>query len=117
MELQAMVSASCMRLNTGVLQVSLTKGYGKKIVQCSLWEWKGATQDEGDEVAAWLSAFLDKSVRLVRYLGEILLILLMSSINFNLANSDMQCARARRCEIPWVLITEHLKYTRHACEH
>ena len=51
----------------------MTKGHGKKIVECSLWEWKGTTQDEGDEVAAWLSAFLDKSVRLVRYLGTILL--------------------------------------------
>jgi len=52
------------------LQVSLTKGYGKKIVECSLWEWKGLTQDEGDEVADWLSSFLDKKVRLVRYLGD-----------------------------------------------
>jgi hypothetical protein len=52
------------------LQVSLSKGYGKNIVECSLWEWKGLTQDEGDEVADWLSSFLDKKVRLVRYLGD-----------------------------------------------
>jgi len=53
----------------GVRQVSLSKGFGKKIVECSLWEWKGKTQDEGDEVANWLTAFLDRKVRLVRYLG------------------------------------------------
>jgi len=52
------------------IQVSLSKGFGKKIVECSLWEWKGKTQDEGDEVANWLTAFLDRKVRLVRYLGD-----------------------------------------------
>lgn len=35
-----------------------------------MWEWSGLAADEGDEAAAWLTAFLGKGVRLVRYLGS-----------------------------------------------
>lgn len=33
-------------------------------------EWTGSAQDEGDEVAQWLSSFLNKEVRLFRYVGS-----------------------------------------------
>ena len=33
----------------------------------SVWEFAGDAYDEGDDVAVWLSSFLGKSVRLVRY--------------------------------------------------
>lgn len=36
-----------------------------------MWEWKGQAHDEGDSAAAWLSDFLGRPVRLVRYLGTL----------------------------------------------
>ena len=36
-----------------------------------VWDWGGVAADEGDEAAAWLSALLDRRVRLVRYVGSI----------------------------------------------
>ena len=36
-----------------------------------VWDWSGTAADEGDAAAAWLSAFLGKRVRLVRYLGSL----------------------------------------------
>ncbi|KIZ03006.1 hypothetical protein MNEG_4956 [Monoraphidium neglectum] len=36
-----------------------------------VWEWSGQAADEGDEAAAWLTSFLGKPVRLVRYLGSL----------------------------------------------
>ena len=55
-----------------LVQVPLFKqeNDARKLRESSIWEWRGPTQDEGDEAAAWLSAFLEKDVRLVRYLGE-----------------------------------------------
>jgi uncharacterized protein YcbX len=38
--------------------------------QVTVWEWRGEALDEGDEAAAYLSAFLGLSVRLVRYSGR-----------------------------------------------
>lgn len=35
-----------------------------------MWEWRGPAQDEGDSVANWLSEFLGRPVRLMRYIGE-----------------------------------------------
>lgn len=32
----------------------------------TVWEWSGVAADEGDEAAAWFSAYLGKPVRLVR---------------------------------------------------
>ena len=42
---------------------------GKKLVESSIWEWRGPTQDEGDEASAWLTKYLGKNVRLVRLLS------------------------------------------------
>jgi uncharacterized protein YcbX len=42
-----------------------------ELKECTCWDWKGLAQDEGDEAAAWLSDFLGKPVRLVRYIGEL----------------------------------------------
>jgi uncharacterized protein YcbX len=39
----------------------------KRQVIC--WEWKGIARDEGEEAAAWLTAFLGKPSRLVRFIG------------------------------------------------
>ena len=44
-------------------------GPGKKLVESSIWEWRGPTQDEGDEASAWLTKYLGKDVRLVRLLS------------------------------------------------
>jgi hypothetical protein len=37
----------------------------------TVWEWTGSAADEGDAAAAWLSAFLGRPARLVRYLGTL----------------------------------------------
>ena len=39
-------------------------------MQVTCWGWSGIAQDEGDEAAAWLSDFLQRPVRLVRYMGK-----------------------------------------------
>lgn len=36
-----------------------------------MWEWSGVAADEGDEAATWLTTFLGRPVRLVRYLGSL----------------------------------------------
>jgi len=43
----------------------------RSTINASVWEWAGPAHDEGDDVAAWLSTFLGKSVRLVRYAPDI----------------------------------------------
>ena len=35
----------------------------------AVWEWKGQALDEGDHAAMWLSEYLGKDVRLLRYAG------------------------------------------------
>jgi hypothetical protein len=35
----------------------------------TVWEWTGPAADEGDAAAAWLTSFLGRPARLVRYLG------------------------------------------------
>ena len=42
---------------------------GKELVESSIWEWRGPTQDEGDDASAWLTTYLGKNVRLVRLLS------------------------------------------------
>ncbi len=39
-------------------------------MQVTCWGWSGIAQDEGDEAATWLSDFLQRPVRLVRYMGK-----------------------------------------------
>ena len=36
-----------------------------------MWEWKGKALDEGEYAADWLSEYLDKPVRLLRYAGPL----------------------------------------------
>jgi uncharacterized protein YcbX len=36
-----------------------------------VWAWSGTAADEGDAAAAWLTAFLGRPARLVRYLGSL----------------------------------------------
>eukprot|EP00878_Enallax_costatus_P004347 GHUV01004582.1.p1 GENE.GHUV01004582.1~~GHUV01004582.1.p1 ORF type:complete len:341 (+),score=87.36 GHUV01004582.1:522-1544(+) len=43
---------------------------GSSIRSVNVWEWSGPAADEGDEAAAWFSKFLDKEVRLVRFIGD-----------------------------------------------
>jgi uncharacterized protein YcbX len=54
------------------LQVPLVgpAGGAKARLQVSCWEWKGEAEDEGDAAAAWLTKYLGKPHRLVRYAGH-----------------------------------------------
>lgn len=45
-----------------------------KLVQTEVWEWHGMGEDQGDEAARWLSAYLGRPVRLLRYAGELLVV-------------------------------------------
>lgn len=40
-----------------------------RTVNVTCWEWAGTARDEGDAAALWLSEYLGKPVRLVRYMG------------------------------------------------
>ena len=40
-----------------------------ELKECTCWDWTGLARDEGDDAAAWLSDFLGKPCRLVRYVG------------------------------------------------
>jgi len=40
-----------------------------RTMNVTCWEWAGTARDEGDEAAEWLSEYLGKPVRLVRYMG------------------------------------------------
>jgi len=40
-----------------------------RLVQTEVWEWQGMGEDQGDEAAAWLSAYLGRPSRLMRYAG------------------------------------------------
>ncbi len=46
-----------------------------ELKECTCWDWKGLAQDEGEEAAEWLTDFLGKPARLVRYIGLLHLIL------------------------------------------
>lgn len=48
------------------LEVSLTKTC-HVIHDITVWEWNGSALDEGDQVAEWLSNYLGKQYRLVRF--------------------------------------------------
>lgn len=39
--------------------------------EAKVWAWSGVAADEGDAAADWLSAYLGKRARLVRYLGSL----------------------------------------------
>lgn len=39
------------------------------ITTCTVWEWKGPAFDVGKEASEWLTTFLGRPARLVRYLG------------------------------------------------
>ena len=41
-----------------------------RMVQTEVWEWHGMGEDQGDEAASWLSEYLGRPVRLLRYAGE-----------------------------------------------
>ena len=41
-----------------------------RVVQATVWEWHGAAEDQGDEAASWLTAYLGRPARLLRYIGE-----------------------------------------------
>lgn len=43
-----------------------------ELKECTCWDWKGLAQDEGEDAAAWLTDFLGKPARLVRYIGALL---------------------------------------------
>lgn len=43
-----------------------------ELLDCVCWEWTGKAKDEGDAAAEWFSSFLEKEVRLVRYVGTLL---------------------------------------------
>ncbi|CAD7698162.1 unnamed protein product [Ostreobium quekettii] len=52
------------------VQVPISKTADDSLLrECTVWEWKGLAQDEGDEVAQWLSEFMGTAVRLMRYRG------------------------------------------------
>lgn len=40
-----------------------------RTVRAELWEWKGEAQDQGEEAARWLSEYLGRPARLLRYIG------------------------------------------------
>ena len=40
-----------------------------EMVNVTCWGWTGVARDEGGAAAAWLSDFLERPVRLVRYAG------------------------------------------------
>ncbi|CAD7697411.1 unnamed protein product [Ostreobium quekettii] len=53
------------------VQVPLAKTADDSLLrECTVWEWSGLAQDEGDEVAQWLSEFMGTAVRLMRYRGK-----------------------------------------------
>lgn len=54
----------------GEVRVPLAPAQRQPLRRVTVWEWTGDAADEGDVAAAWLSAFLGKPVRLVRYLGS-----------------------------------------------
>ena len=41
------------------------------MVNVTCWGWSGVARDEGDAASAWLSDFLGRPVRLVRYAGAL----------------------------------------------
>lgn len=41
----------------------------ESITTCQVWEWKGPAFDVGKEASEWLTRFLGRPARLVRYLG------------------------------------------------
>ncbi|CAL8463480.1 g3014 [Coccomyxa elongata] len=60
-----------------------------ELKECTCWDWKGLAQDEGEDAAAWLTNFLGKPVRLVRYVG---------TPQPNGAEAD---PKRRECELPF----------------
>ncbi|GBF96329.1 hypothetical protein Rsub_09399 [Raphidocelis subcapitata] len=54
----------------GEVRVPLAIEGRPQLRPAKVWEWAGYAADEGDAAADFLSAFLGKSVRLVRYLGS-----------------------------------------------
>ena len=52
------------------VQVSLQPKSDPKWRHVRCHDWKGDAMDEGNEVADWLSKFLQQRVRLVKYGGE-----------------------------------------------
>lgn len=53
-------------LDAGLLESAETR-------EVSCWDWKGSALDQGDEAAKWLTDFIGRCVRLVRYAGELAL--------------------------------------------
>lgn len=42
----------------------------ESIITCQVWEWKGPAFDVGKQASDWLTTFLNRPARLVRYLGR-----------------------------------------------
>ena len=42
------------------------------------WEWKGNARDEGEAAAQWVSELLGEPSRLVRFIGETALSIMLS---------------------------------------
>ncbi|KAI8473433.1 MAG: hypothetical protein J3K34DRAFT_518926 [Monoraphidium minutum] len=56
---------------SGEVAVPLAPSSAPKLREAKVWAWSGVAADEGDAAAAWLSSFLGRPVRLVRYLGTL----------------------------------------------
>lgn len=56
-----------------ILQVPLEPAADSplEMMDVTCWGWSGVARDEGDAASAWLSDFLGRPVRLVRYAGAL----------------------------------------------
>eukprot|EP00197_Chlamydomonas_leiostraca_P014578 CAMPEP_0202864952 /NCGR_PEP_ID=MMETSP1391-20130828/4975_1 /ASSEMBLY_ACC=CAM_ASM_000867 /TAXON_ID=1034604 /ORGANISM="Chlamydomonas leiostraca, Strain SAG 11-49" /LENGTH=331 /DNA_ID=CAMNT_0049544731 /DNA_START=102 /DNA_END=1097 /DNA_ORIENTATION=- len=52
------------------LQVALARPQKAALKSVEIWDWKGTGHDEGEEAAAFFTAYLGFPARLVRYLGS-----------------------------------------------
>lgn len=55
----------------GEVRVPLAIEGSPQLRKSNVWEWTGTAADEGEAAAEWLTAFLGRPVRLVRYLGTL----------------------------------------------
>lgn len=53
------------------VQIPLVPEMPGSLRSAKVWEWSGQGLDQGDEAAHYLSQYLNKSVRLIRYAGKL----------------------------------------------
>jgi hypothetical protein len=68
-QLPSLHHQTCLRVHNRQVPLA-TPGQEPRLINCSCWEWRGTAADQGDLAAEWLSEYLARPVRLVRYVGE-----------------------------------------------